>query len=99
MAPPEEILLTVVIAELAATLCTEDESVKAGAVRKVPDVITRLVPVLLTATNKPLPYVTENQFWAGTEREVQLIPSVLVIGTETPTATNKPLPYVTEIQG
>jgi len=65
-------------------------------------VITRLpVPVTLTATNKPLPYVTEYQELSAAEvRLDQVIPSGLVI-TLLPvplalTATNKPLPYVIE---
>ena len=61
-------------------------------------VITRLpVPDVLTATNKPLPYVTPRQMLsAAEERLVQVVPSGLVI-TRLPvplllTATNKPLP-------
>ena len=67
-------------------------------------VITRFpVPLSLTATNKPLPYVTDcHQLSAAGVRAVQVIPSGLVI-TPFPvpvslTATNKPLPYVTEVQ-
>ena len=65
-------------------------------------VITRLpVPLPLTATNKPLPYVTEYQsLFAADVRAVQLTPSALVITRfpvpSTLTATNKPLPYVTD---
>ena len=65
-------------------------------------VITRLpVPLPLTATNKPLPYVTEYQsLFAADVRDVQLTPSGLVITRfpvpSTLTATNKPLPYVTD---
>ena len=65
-------------------------------------VITRLpVPVKLTATNKPLPYVIDLQLLStAAVRPVQVIPSGLVI-TRLPvpvwlTATNKPLPYVIE---
>ena len=58
--------------------------------------------LLLTAANKPFPYVTDLQLLSAEERLVQVIPSGLVI-TRLPvpsilTATNKPLPYVTEYQ-
>ena len=58
---------------------------------------------MLTATNKPLPYVTDRQLLSAADvRLVQVVPSGLVI-TRFPdpvalTATNKPLPYVTEYQ-
>ena len=59
------------------------------------------MPVLLTATKSPLPYVTDRQLLSAAEvRLVQVMPSGLVM-TRLPepspaTATKIPLPYVTE---
>jgi hypothetical protein len=67
---------------------TERHSLSAADVREVqviPSglVITRLpVPVGLTATNKPLPYVTETQeLFAADVRLVQVIPSATALDT------------------
>ena len=60
------------------------------------------VPLLLTATKKPLPKVTDVQAFAtAAVRDVQVIPSGDVMTRYVPvllTATNKPLPKVTELQ-
>ena len=102
IAPPVELIVNPLAAVFTVLLSEDAESVKVGEARKVPEVITRLpVPSLLTATNKPLPYVTEYHWLPAAElRLVQVIPSGLVITRlfvpVILTATNRPLPYVTE---
>ena len=78
-------------------------------VQVIPSGLLITSPCSLTATNKPLPYVTEIQVKSPADAPpVHVIPSGLVItrllkvGLVPPTATNNPLPltvpYVTEYQ-
>lgn len=64
--------------------------------------MTRLVPVLATATKVPFPYVTVcHEFASAAELKDQLIPFVLDITRFVPseeTATKVPFPKVTEFQ-
>jgi len=71
------------------------------------EVITRLVPVLATATNKPLPYVTDRQLLSSAAsaavRTDHVMPSGEVITLSAaawvePTATKRPSPYVTDVR-
>jgi hypothetical protein len=81
MAPPvDELTVNPVAAEFTVLLSDDEDKVNTGGSMNDPDVITRLVPLLLTATNKPAPYVTESH-WLATAgvRIVQLSPFELVI--------------------
>ena len=106
IAPPVELEVKPVAAVFTVRVSDDEDKVNAGAVKR--DVITRLVPLELTATNVPtpltVPYVTDCQLlFAAALRAVQLVPLVLVITrlsivpeVLSLTATNTPLPYVTE---
>ena len=99
IAPPVEVLVNPVAAVLTVLLSLDEDKVNTGSAT---DVITRLlVPLELTATNKPFPNATDCQLlFAADMRLVQLIPSGLVFTRlSVPlelTATNKLFPNVTD---
>jgi hypothetical protein len=100
IAPPVEFAVNPVATVFTVLLSEDEDKVNAGAIT---DVIDRLVPSLLTATNKLLPNVIDHQLLASAARcEVQVSPLfVLRITRLVPpvlTATNTPLPNETENQ-
>jgi hypothetical protein len=100
IAPPVELVVKPVAAVFTVRVSDDEDKVNAGAAKR--DVITRLlVPLELTATNKPFPYVTDSQvLFAAAVRAVQVAPLFVLVITAplAPTATNAPSPYVTEFQ-
>jgi hypothetical protein len=107
--PPVELAVNPVAAVFTVLLSDEEVIVNAGGVTS--DLITRLTPVELTATNAPLltlwsitvPYVTDSQLFVLFSAAVcalQVSPLLMLVITvpALPTATKIPSPYVTAFQ-
>ena len=103
IAPPVELAVNPVARVFTVLLSEDEDKVNTGGAG---DVITRFrLPLELTATNKPAPFVTDSQLlFAAAVRAVQVIPLFVLVITAplAPTATNVPtpltVPYVTDCQ-